>query len=122
MDFEFWSRTATLDHSNVIFGNQNYLRCNFKYPEGHKYLLKTLNVHVNHWPLLSPDISDFEVMGPTGRWQYFLTWVAKVSKIDPALTQYDWWASNEMSFRFLDLPPELRACLQTSFRSLQLAT
>jgi hypothetical protein len=54
-------------------------------------------------------MTELEVGGP-GRWQPFVSWINEsLESLTPAkLTVDDWWKTNGMAFRFMDLPVELR--------------
>ena len=57
------------------------------------------------------DVDDVEISTPGGCWASFLDWLDRKPEFAPTIPSYtiqEWWESNGLTFRFLDLPPELR--------------
>jgi hypothetical protein len=59
------------------------------------------------------DVSDVEISFAGGPWQPFTEWVENEygSRKGPTYTLSKWWRVNGRSFRFMDLPSELRMCV-----------
>jgi hypothetical protein len=64
------------------------------------------------------DIADV-AMAVDGRWWPFLQWIRIEygTRTGDKYTLFDWWQSNGRSFRFMDLPYELRICIYEQIAS-----
>jgi hypothetical protein len=69
-------------------------------------------------PTTQPNIADVFIE-IAGRWRPFLKWIKKEygARKGTNYTLFDWWLSNGRTFRFMDLPYELRICIYEQITS-----
>jgi hypothetical protein len=102
-DFHFWRKTRNIKTSLELFHHGPFWYCTYTLSgQRQKTIL------VRRVPSGSP-ITELKV-GGLGRWQPFVSWIngSLESLTSAKLTVDDWWKTNGMAFRFMDLPAEPR--------------
>lgn len=113
-DAKFWTKTAPFKQPILLVHNRLYWHGNFK-SSMDQYIIVSIR-RMPGVPPLAPTHNLvqnelLEVIGTSGQWQQFHHWVAHVlgtRKLEPNLALGNWWRANGLSFRFMDLPSELR--------------
>jgi hypothetical protein len=107
-DFDFWARTRGL---GVSLPTQRFVKSQL-------YAVHHAGPHISHitarrqaskLPLQDANVSEL-LIGDRGYYLPFFAWLERLTDTttSPALSQQEWWDSNGLAFRFMDLPSELR--------------
>jgi hypothetical protein len=110
---DFWARTDGLQQALCISEGSSSWHCSFYFHGEQDDFFQICRNSVYETSPSTPTVAELEV-GKCEDWKPCLDWLASTLNshpVDRDPTQQDWWASNGLAYRLLDLPLELRECI-----------
>jgi hypothetical protein len=112
-DMDFWARTDGLQRALRIPEGSSTWYCSFYFHGEQEDYFQIRRSSIYGTSASTPTVAELEA-GKCEDWKPCLDWLASTLDSHPVNrepTQQDWWASNGLAFRLLDLPLELRECI-----------
>ncbi|KAF2830396.1 hypothetical protein CC86DRAFT_160992 [Ophiobolus disseminans] len=112
-DFMFWAKTVGLSVKPRTPESSDFWQCSLSFPGWTTMVLQFRFTTSSTQSTLNATMADIEDY-VLDKWLPIKQWMESTldsRTVDVARTQKEWWASNGLTFRFLALPFELRACI-----------